>query len=124
MIQVRKNVFETNSSSTHTMVMCIDSDYDKWVKGKVYYCSWFPYKADKSLEKESNFYTEEEARAVCESAGIPFDPIEEDDYNERTDHFMTYDEFCDTEYLEVDESKYVTPAGETIHAVCKFGYDG
>ena len=33
--QIRKNVFETNSSSTHTLTMCLKSDYDKWENGEV-----------------------------------------------------------------------------------------
>ena len=35
MIQVRKNVFETNSSSTHSLVMAVKSDFDRWVNGEV-----------------------------------------------------------------------------------------
>ena len=31
--QIRKGVFETNSSSTHSLVMCLKSDYDKWEHG-------------------------------------------------------------------------------------------
>lgn len=123
MIQVRENVFETNSSSTHSLVMCTDSEYAKWAKGEVYYCEYFPYKADKSLEKESNFYTEEEAKTVCKSAGIDWDE-DEDGYSERIEHFVTLDEFCDTDYLEVEEYSYTTPKGEKIQAVAKFGYDG
>lgn len=34
-IQIRKSVFETNSSSVHTMVMCDKSDYDAWMKDKM-----------------------------------------------------------------------------------------
>ena len=41
MIQVRKNVFETNSSSTHSLVMAVKSEFDKWTAGEYYYCkSW------------------------------------------------------------------------------------
>lgn len=124
MIKIRKNVFETNSSSTHSLVMCTTSDYDKWVKGEIYYCEWFPYKADKSLKKEDKFYTEEEAKAVCASAGISWDAEDDNGYCERKDNFCTFDEFCESEYLEVDENCYTTPGGETIHAVCKYGFEG
>lgn len=36
MIQIRKNVFETNSSSTHSMTIVKKEEYDKWVKGEYY----------------------------------------------------------------------------------------
>ena len=37
MISVRKNVFETNSSSTHSITMCSENEYDKWKSGELFY---------------------------------------------------------------------------------------
>ena len=37
MIQIRRNLFETNSSSTHSITMCTKSDYEKWGKGELVY---------------------------------------------------------------------------------------
>ena len=37
MIQIRHNLFETNSSSTHSITMCAKSDYEKWGKGELVY---------------------------------------------------------------------------------------
>lgn len=34
-IQIRKGVFETNSSSVHSIVMCKKADYDMWNDGKM-----------------------------------------------------------------------------------------
>lgn len=116
MIQVRKNVFETNSSSTHSMVIAMESEFDKWVSGELLVCESFPYKADINLKKDSNFYTKEEVKAILKSAGI--------DDDQRTWHFETYEEWCDTDYLEVDENSFTTPNGETIRMVCKYGWDG
>ena len=124
MIQIRKNVFETNSSSTHSLVMCTDDEYNKWANGELYYCMWFPAKADKSLMKESDFYTEEEAKAICTYADIKWDPEEGKTYCQRKEYFITLDEFCDTDYLEIEEYSYKTPGGETVRAVAKYGYDG
>ena len=31
-VSVRQGVFETNSSSVHTLTMCSDSEYKKWEK--------------------------------------------------------------------------------------------
>jgi hypothetical protein len=35
--QVRLGVFETNSSMTHALTMCSDSEYSKWQNGEVYW---------------------------------------------------------------------------------------
>ena len=39
-IKMRQGVFETNSSSTHSITMCNESDYDKWVNGELYLARW------------------------------------------------------------------------------------
>lgn len=36
-IKIRRGVFETNSSSVHSLVMCTDDDYYKWKKGEILY---------------------------------------------------------------------------------------
>lgn len=37
MRQIRIGVFETNSSSTHTLVVCTDEELEKWKKGEIIY---------------------------------------------------------------------------------------
>lgn len=37
MKQIRKNVFETNSSSTHSLTMCTEAEYEKWKNGELIY---------------------------------------------------------------------------------------
>lgn len=113
MIQIRKNVFETNSSSTHSLVMAVASDFDKWAEGKAYYCEW-AWGDLKGKFESGKFYPAEEVDAYYEAQG------EERD----SECFLTYDEFCDDEYLEVDEYSYTTPGGEVVRAVAKYGYDG
>ena len=33
--QIRRGVFETNSSSVHSLTRCTSSDYDKWKNGEL-----------------------------------------------------------------------------------------
>ena len=112
MIQVRKNVFETNSSSTHSLVMAIKSDFDKWESGEVYYCR-STWRETRDQFKVGKFYPVAEIDAYHEAKGEDRDEYE----------FMTYGEFCDTD-LEFDEYSYTTPSGEVIRAVARYGYDG
>ena len=112
MIQIRKNVFETNSSSTHSLVMAVASDFDKWVAGKVYYCN-FVYGELRDKYEIGKFYPIAEVNAYYDEIGK-----QRDEYD-----FMTYDEFCEAD-LEVYEYTYITPSGETIKAIARYGYDG
>ena len=59
--QIRKGVFETNSSSTHSLTMCLKSDYDKWANGELLlYTGWgYGYPED-YRPKENYFYTKEQ----------------------------------------------------------------
>lgn len=38
MINIRKNLFETNSSSVHSITMCDEADYAAWVAGTKFFC--------------------------------------------------------------------------------------
>ena len=40
MKQIRKNVFETNSSSTHTLAICTEDEYKDWQDGKLLFNKW------------------------------------------------------------------------------------
>ena len=58
MKQIRIGTFETNSSSTHTMVVCTEEEFKKWVAGELLVCNYdddlftpekvkeFPYPGD------------------------------------------------------------------------------
>ena len=113
MIQVRKNVFETNSSSTHSLVMAVKSDFDKWENGEVYYCEWAWGDLKEKFES-GKFYSVEEVDAYYEAKGE----------ERESDCFVTYEEFCEEDYLEVSEYSYTTPGGEVVRACAKYGYNG
>ena len=122
MIQIRRNVFETNSSSTHSITMCMKSDYDLWVKNKV----WFhdSYKGE--------FLTWED---VLKLNSIDIDDREtlEKDYKEgyieRVEDMLadydvySYNSWLDQKKPELERYKdeFTTPLGETI---VSFGYYG
>ena len=53
MFTIRKATFETNSSSTHSMVICTQEEYDKWSKGELYASRWENGFKTKASEKFS-----------------------------------------------------------------------
>lgn len=99
MFSIRRGVFETNSSSTHSMTMCLQSDYDKWERGEVLY--------DKYNSK--------------------FVPVEEAETYKITNKYsklVTENEFWNDGRFEGFSDTFTTPNGETIVAFGEYGYDG
>ena len=119
MKQIRFGTFETNSSSTHSLVMCTQDEYKAWDRGEVYYVEWLTSEMRNKLGTEyigKTFIPTEVADAVLQELGI--------DEEERSEYFKTSDEFFENEYLETFEETYTTPGGETVIAFGVFGYDG
>lgn len=57
MRQVRYGVFESNSSSTHTLTICSKEEYESWQCGELVYDSW----KEKLVSKDSiNVFSEAE----------------------------------------------------------------
>lgn len=126
MLQIRHGVFETNSSSTHSLTLCKKSEYDAWNRGEVYLNdAWW----SRDLENgDKKFLTKEEAMKLIADGGyrentdlysLDDEKLSEVFYNEGIYDIETYDRMC--EYYEEYEKEYVTDGGETIIA---FGYYG
>ena len=113
--QIRKGVFETNSSSTHSITMMMKSDYDRWSKEKLYFFDgytfgWEDFTAPKRIEflKKNKYYKNES--------------VIDDDMLREADFILADDE--GSEYLEGYYEEFTTPSGETIVAFGEYGYDG
>ena len=37
---IRQGCFETNSSSTHSITLCMESEFEKWKNGELYWNRW------------------------------------------------------------------------------------
>lgn len=127
--QIRKGVFETNSSSTHSLVMCLELDYKKWEHGEVLlYTGWgYGYSKDNG-PNENQFYTKEQVIEFEKSSNYPpsddmnWDSEEAKEYL-REREWRTFEDY-DDEYLEWYEDTFTTPSGETVVAFGQYGYDG
>ena len=82
--QVRLGVFETNSSMTHALTMCTDSEYRRWQNDEVYWQRW-----------GNNFVAIEE---IKEEFKLDSYYNDFDEYR-RDAGLMTYDEFGDYDYM-------------------------
>ena len=111
---VRQGVFETNSSSTHSLSICSTEDFIKWKNGELFYCC-----------DEDKFYTlEERNKMLLENNIDPEDLEHSDNYNDELYSYpITYDEFCDNicygfEYFE--EDAIIKGFGITIFGYCGY----
>ena len=150
MINIRHNIFETNSSSTHSITMCSEDEYTNWKKGLLWYC---PETSEFYNEVERlNFLKLSVLRQRCEynysvkprtityktftlpenmklnEFLMPFlDDVsnnEAEEYAEDTSSFeipLTFDQYTDMLEYEDFESEYITKSGEKVIA---FGYYG
>ena len=123
--QIRRGVFETNSSSTHSLTMCSKSEYDEFEKGNMYIERWGSklYTKEKMNEKfkqMTDWRTKE-----LKYRGVDWDNDEE--FNrvlEETD-YVTYDKYWDTvsEEYETFEDSYTGKDGDTVIAFGYYGYN-
>ena len=98
MKQIRYGVFETNSSSTHSLTICPDEEYKKFQSGELMYDTW-----DNGLVNKN----------ALENQGEELDG----------ENYSTYDEYFDDDSLETFDETYITKGGEVIHVFGKYGYD-
>ena len=116
---IRRGVFETNSSSTHSLTMCSQDEYERWERGEVY--------LDTNWNAEKQFVTREEAIEKLRNSkyytNVDFE--DEDEVNEALldEGFYTSEKYFDDEYRENFESSYTTSGGEKIVAFGKYGRD-
>ena len=120
---IRLGTFETNSSSTHSMVICSEEEYKKWAAGELYASRWY----DGFKTKEE--VIEEARKEYYEKFDSEGNFIPDDEY-ETVEEFLNdwHTEWYDLDNwagdLECDENSYTSPSGDEIKIVCRYGYDG
>lgn len=117
---IRRNTFETNSSSTHSITMCKESDFDKWKNGEMYWDRWNESLVSKEeVEKEMAKLKEE---FISEHPDYDKDDIDWEekleDYLNSDKEYYTYEEFNNYDYIEYETFE------DSYDGVVAFGYYG
>ena len=145
MKQIRKNVFETNSSSTHTLAICTEDEYKDWKDGKLLFNKWHETFVKNSIkitkqdrEEAQRCYTQYKGKYYKDWFELTDEEREEYIYNhiaqqrrqEKTFSFeedgLTYQEFmqnCSNDGLETETSHYTSPSGDKLVITCAYGYN-
>lgn len=146
MIQIRHGIFETNSSSTHSLNICTRQEWNDWKEGKLLYNpyesefidnyllseekkqtklrEYYDTKVKKDFYKDFNNLTKEELsklmmKAIQDKFIFPdLNKLEDNDY-------FTYDAYWDrNDELEGYSEYYTSKSGDEIVIFGEYGYDG
>ena len=103
MRQIRCGVFETNSSSTHSITICTEEDYEKFVHGELVYDNW-------NEELMSRSKAEQDGDGAADG------------------RYSDYGSFMSGNTgwscLDTYTEHFTTPSGDKMVAFGTYGYDG
>ena len=111
-VQIRRGVFETNSSSTHTMVIMDHDDFTKWFHGDMY---WNP--------ETGVFSTPEEAAELRKTYSEKYKYF--DGFGRYDDVPITYHEWVGDQgdYLDSFSETHTTKSGDIVKIFGYYGHD-
>ena len=117
MIQVRNNIFETNSSSVHSITLCPEDKFEKWKNGELLF--------DRDNDELISLKKAEEIKKEIERDRKRYG-YSEDEY-EDNGRILTYNQFFywqgDDSYMDYME-KYQTHKNIGGVDIVAFGYYG
>lgn len=133
---IRRGVFETNSSSTHSLTVCSEDEFEAWKRGELLLDEWNGQFVsavdlsdyDKQMAKEKYCKTKDEFQK-------DWDDLSESAKQKYYTHFVkendiidedgkTYDQYMDDGYLEHYSHRYTSKSGDKIVVFGRYGYDG
>lgn len=125
---IRQGCFETNSSSTHSITLCMESEFEKWKNGELYWNRWNEKLVPKEEVEKEFVKVREEFIAKHPSFDANDEEWQEEleEYiNEDGKTYYSYEDFNDYEYIEYEtyEDSFKTPNGETVVAFGFYGND-
>ena len=119
---IRANTFETNSSSTHSMIILTEEEYNKLESGELYL-------------NEDEVITKEEAKNIFLKYMNEDKYMYDNDlsFEENIKNYLDEFEYYPSEYpqsletwkeedeLESDTNIYISPSGDKLKIICKYG---
>lgn len=134
-ISIRQGIWETNSSSTHSITVYTNSQKEQWDSGKILYCpdlrKFLP--ADEARKENIERMSERQVSKISESiqdylnGTVDLSGLGVSEYR-YSSLYLTYEEFWD--YLnctgyEYDHKEHtLEDIAQVVHTVCFYGYNG
>ena len=134
--QVRRGVFETNSSSTHSLTMCSEDEFEAWKRGEVLFKRWEEkFVKPTQLSDQDKRDAEDEYNYTKDSYWKDWNDLSDDEkekwyakyatnHNLKDYNAKTYNEYMCSGSLETFVQRYTSKSGDKIVAFGEYGYDG
>lgn len=134
--QIRRGVYETNSSSTHSLTMCSEEEFEQWKNGELLFYKWGsePFVKANSLSDDDKKYAAQDYENnkdefskdwsdLSESAKEKYYTKYAKENNIVDEDAKTYEEWQYSS-LETFVDRYTSKSGDKIVAFGEYGYDG
>ena len=133
--QIRRGVYETNSSSTQSLTMCSEEEFEQWKNGELLFDEWGSESFVKanSLSDDDKKYAAQDYENHKDEFSKDWSDLSEsakEKYytkyakeNNIVKHAKTYEEWQYSN-LETFIDRYTSKSGDKIVAFGKYGYDG
>ena len=138
MRQVRRGTFETNSSSVHTLTICTEDEFNKWICGELMLDTYNDelVEVNTGISEEEKVFAKEHYEKNKKEFWKSWEQLSEEEmkkwyakYMEEFHDFDEYryktrDQFLYYSDLETYTQHYTSPSGDKLVAFGKYGYDG
>lgn len=133
--QVRRGVFETNSSSTHSLTMCSEEEFEAWKRGEVLFQEYGKenFISATKLNEHDKKMAQEDYEENKDDFQKDWNDLSEDakqkyytKYAKENDiideYAKTYDQYMNDGDLETFVQRYTSKNGDKIVAFGEYGY--
>lgn len=110
--QIRLGVFETNSSSTHSITICSEEEWEGFKDGKLAVNDAGKFMPIEKLAINRDYDPDDYPGRFIDPADSSWD-----------NEYENYDAYFNDDYLEGYEYQYTTKSGDKIVAFGKYGHD-
>ena len=138
MKQVRSGVFETNSSSTHSLTICTEEEFEKWQHEEMLLDTYndklvknAPLTEEEKLDAQENYnfnkraYWKDWEQLSDEEKKSWYDKYSMNVHRQNSYQFKTYSDWYDSyDSLERYSRHYTSPSGDRLVIFGKYGYNG
>lgn len=133
--QIRRGVFETNSSSTHSLVMCSEEEFEAWKRGETLFQEWRSENfvsanklSDYDKKKASEDYDDNKGDFQKDWKDLSDEAKQKQYIQYAKEHDIideyakTYEQYMNEGDLETFVQRYTSKNGDEIVAFGKYGY--
>lgn len=126
MKNIRYGLFETNSSSVHTITLCADTEYEKFKNGELFLDGEKLVTKDdvvKRILRSTRNYSDTDGKVLFTEEKL--NNMDRDEFAEVAWEYVWCEDYehWPHEYAECYEEEYTTPGGEKVMAFGYYGHD-